>query len=129
MTSTNVPPEFICPLTLEIMTEPVMTRLGHNFELSALLKWLDGHEVCPLTRNPMTLKDIIVNRALKANIRAWRKVTGQEDKPKEFDQKLPLVLSLSCHQRLSSRYRKKQNIPYEILYSGYSGGSEFKKKK
>jgi hypothetical protein len=103
-----------------------MTRLGHNFELSALLKWLDRHEVCPLTRNPMTLKNIIVNRALKAKIQAWRKVTGQEDEPKEFDKMVHFLLSLSSHLRLNSRYWKIQNIPYENLYTRYSGGREEK---
>ena len=94
MASTNVPPEeFICPLTLEVMTEPVMTRLGHNFELSALLQWLERHDACPLTRNPMTLKDIIVNRALQARIEFWRKQhTGEEDESTEFDKKVPLLV-------------------------------------
>jgi ligand-binding SRPBCC domain-containing protein len=95
MASTNVPPEeFICPLTLEVMTEPVMTRLGHNFELSALLQWLERHDECPLTRNPMTLKDIIVNRALQERIEFWRKQhTGEVDEAStEFDKKLPLVV-------------------------------------
>jgi ligand-binding SRPBCC domain-containing protein len=94
MASTNLAPEdFICPLTLEVMKEPVMTRLGHNFELSALLQWLERHDECPLTRNPLTLKDIIVNRALQERIEFWRKQhNGQEDESTEFDKKLPLVV-------------------------------------
>jgi hypothetical protein len=66
----------MCPLTLDSMQDPVMTRWGHNFERMALLTWLQRHDECPLTRNPMTLQDIIGNRALKEKIHAWRKMTG-----------------------------------------------------
>ena len=35
------PPEkFICPLTLEVMEHPVMSKYGHNFERSAIMEWL-----------------------------------------------------------------------------------------
>jgi hypothetical protein len=76
------PDEFVCPLTSEVMREPVMTRWGHNFERSALLEWIGrGNHMCPLTRNPMSLiKDVIVNRSLKARIDEWRRrPTSQED--------------------------------------------------
>ena len=32
---------FICPLTKELMEDPVMTKTGYNFERDALSKWLD----------------------------------------------------------------------------------------
>jgi ligand-binding SRPBCC domain-containing protein len=67
-----IPEEFICPLTLEIFHSPVMTRWGHSFERSALLRWLKYHEGCPLTRNPMSLRDIVANSALKERIEEWK---------------------------------------------------------
>jgi hypothetical protein len=88
--------EFICLLTLEVMTEPVMTKLGHNFDLSALLKWLELDGCCPLTRNPLAVRDIIVRKALKGRIEMWRKQTGQgedESEKGESHKKLPLFLA------------------------------------
>ena len=72
-----IPDEFLCPLTLEIMQQPVMTRWGHNFERDVLMKWMQYHNHCPMTRNPISLKDIIVNRALKAKILHWQHEQGQ----------------------------------------------------
>jgi hypothetical protein len=54
-----IPDEFLCPLTLEIMQQPVMTRWGHNFERDVLMKWMQYHSHCPMTRNPISLKDVI----------------------------------------------------------------------
>jgi hypothetical protein len=75
-TEASVPEDFICPLTLEVMETPCMTRAGHNFERKAILQWLVDHNECPLTRNVLTLKDIIVNRNLRSKIQAWKKRNG-----------------------------------------------------
>jgi hypothetical protein len=72
-----IPNEFKCPLTLEIMENPVMTRLGHSFERNELFLWLQKNRVCPLTRNPLKLSDIITNKALKGKIQEWKKQNGQ----------------------------------------------------
>ncbi len=41
---------FVCPLTLEILREPVNTIYGHKFERKAILGWLQDHSTCPLTQ-------------------------------------------------------------------------------
>ena len=89
--SLPAPSEYICPLTLEVMQEPLLTRWGHNFERSALLQWLQLHDCCPLTRNCMTIKDVIANRALKERIAVWQQGRPSET-DREDDVELPLVL-------------------------------------
>lgn len=70
-----VPSDFICPITMEIMIHPVMTRYGHSFDRPAIMTWLsssDGSQCeCPLTRKPLRISDIINNRALGQRIKAW----------------------------------------------------------
>ena len=70
-----VPSEFICPITMEIMIHPVMTRYGHCFDRSAIMTWMsssDGDQCeCPLTRKPLRISDIINNHALGQRIKAW----------------------------------------------------------
>jgi len=74
-----IPDEFICPLTLEIMRSPMMNKYGFNFERNAILEWLQrGHFQCPLTRKPMTLRDLVSNRPLKAKIDWWRRLHGED---------------------------------------------------
>ncbi len=70
-----VPSEFICPITLEIMKHPVMTRYGHCFDRSALLTWMrlsdDAQCECPLTRKPLRISDIVNHHSLGFRINAW----------------------------------------------------------
>ena len=40
---------FICPITQELMKEPVMTKYGHLFEREAILAWIRKNQKCPLT--------------------------------------------------------------------------------
>jgi len=44
-----VPPQFICPITSEVMRDPVMTSDGHAFERAAIERWLSNHQTSPMT--------------------------------------------------------------------------------
>jgi U-box domain len=73
----NIPTEFVCPITMEIMVHPVATRYGQNFERSALVAWLDqGADECPLTRRPLRMSDLINNHQLAQKIRSWKELQG-----------------------------------------------------
>jgi U-box domain len=73
----NVPTEFLCPITMEIMDYPVLSRYGHNFERSAIVAWIEeGSGVCPMTRLPLTMRDLINNNALLHEIEQWRQENG-----------------------------------------------------
>jgi U-box domain len=70
--SIKTPSEFICPLTKTIMSEPVMTRYGTNFEKGAILSWLNrGNRVCPITQNPLRPSNLVSNKALSYKIQAY----------------------------------------------------------
>jgi U-box domain len=72
-----LPSEFLCPITMEIMVNPMATRHGQNFEKSAIVAWLrQGSNVCPLTRQPLKISDLIHNNFLAATIQLWRSVHG-----------------------------------------------------
>ena len=76
-TKDNVPQEFICPLTLGIMVEPVMNREGQSYERSAIVEWLSqSNATCPLTRKPINISNFVSNRFLQKKIRTWREDQG-----------------------------------------------------
>lgn len=111
--ATAVPQEFICPITLQIMTCPVMTRAGVNFERSAIIAWLQkGSGVCPLTRTPLAPKDIVANTALENKISSWCAANNIElgCEMKELD-KLCFVgfvpLSEDKHKKLLRRLERR----------------------
>jgi len=68
-----VPPEFICPITRDIMLEPVVDREGHTFERAAIEHWVvEHHNTCPISRAPLELADLVPNRALHDAIERFR---------------------------------------------------------
>jgi Mg-chelatase subunit ChlD len=66
--SVEVPAQYVCPITMEVMKEPVMDRDGNSYEKVAVLKWIRDHGTSPLTRNPLREADLVPNRALLDSI-------------------------------------------------------------
>ena len=58
-----------CPLTKEIMTEPVCDAEGNNYERKAILKYLETHNKSPITGNALSSIDLSPNTALAEKIR------------------------------------------------------------
>ena len=69
--SVEVPDEFLCPISLSIMTRPLMNRQGRNYERDAILAWLHKSDTCPLTRQPLRPSDLVPNKHLEMTIRFW----------------------------------------------------------
>jgi hypothetical protein len=67
----DIPSEFICPITLQPMQDPVLIRDGHSYERSAIKKWFENHNTSPLTNKKLLSKHIFPNRALKALARRF----------------------------------------------------------
>ncbi|KAI5071440.1 hypothetical protein GOP47_0013691 [Adiantum capillus-veneris] len=62
----EVPRPFFCPITKEIMREPVMLEQGHTYEKSAILEWFQrGYRTCPDTGNELTSLELIPNVTLQ----------------------------------------------------------------
>lgn len=77
--NTNIPSEFVCPITCEAMIEPLYSKYGHSFERSAILDWLrEHHNTCPLTRQQLNVSDLIRNRQLQSRIEAHYRARNLE---------------------------------------------------
>ncbi|KAI4330751.1 hypothetical protein MLD38_029008 [Melastoma candidum] len=67
-----IPPDFCCPLSLELMTDPVIVASGQTYERAFIRNWLDmGLTVCPKTRKPLAHTNLIPNYTVKALIANW----------------------------------------------------------
>ncbi|XP_051142134.1 U-box domain-containing protein 3 [Andrographis paniculata] len=68
----EIPSYFLCPLSLELMSDPVIVSSGQTYERAAIEKWLDsGLERCPQTGNKLSHKNLICNFTVKALIANW----------------------------------------------------------
>lgn len=64
---------FYCPITHEIMEEPVEIASGQIFERSAIEKWFSaGNANCPTTKIELENLQIKLNLALKQSIQEWK---------------------------------------------------------
>ena len=90
----QVPEDCICPLTLEVMRDPVIDALGHSYEVRAspargapapaltparraqryaIEAWLQTHSSSPRTNEELSHKHLIPNLTLRSVIRALLK--------------------------------------------------------
>lgn len=68
----EVPARFLCALSHQLMTDPILTIYGHNYQRSVLLKWFEsGNDTCPLTGKTLKFANVISNGALRSNIEFW----------------------------------------------------------
>ena len=45
--------EFLCPITHELLREPVVVGDGHSYEKNAIEKWFRSKNISPMTGNEM----------------------------------------------------------------------------
>ncbi|KVI07620.1 Armadillo [Cynara cardunculus var. scolymus] len=60
---------FYCPITQELMDDPVETPSGHSFERYAIEKWLAvENNLCPITKTPLKASALRTNKTLRQSI-------------------------------------------------------------
>ena len=74
----EVPPLYVCPITQDIMDDPVSTVDGQVYERAAIAQWLTAHDIAPLTGAPLPMKILIPNVPLRGLIREWREAHPDE---------------------------------------------------
>jgi Mg-chelatase subunit ChlD len=66
------PEEYVCPITQELMRDPVVGTDGHTYERLAITQALELNPQSPMTRQRMTANDLKTNYALRAAIERWQ---------------------------------------------------------
>ena len=58
----SIPPELVCPLSLELMIDPVMDAAGQTYERSAIEAWLArGKHTDPMTGTLLEHRQLVPN--------------------------------------------------------------------
>ncbi|PSR94875.1 U-box domain-containing protein [Actinidia chinensis var. chinensis] len=72
MNGVCVPSYFRCPLSLELMFDPVIVASGQTYDRASIQKWLDnGLYICPKSRQMLSHTNLIPNYTVKALIANW----------------------------------------------------------
>ncbi|MED6136931.1 hypothetical protein PIB30_060272 [Stylosanthes scabra] len=68
----SVPSHFRCPVSLDLMKDPVTVSTGITYDRDSIEKWIEeGNNTCPVTKRVLTTFDMIPNHALRRMIQDW----------------------------------------------------------
>ncbi|XP_071715074.1 U-box domain-containing protein 17-like [Rutidosis leptorrhynchoides] len=68
----TIPKDFCCPISLDLMTDPVIISTGQTFDRGSISRWIEeGHCSCPKTGQVLVHKKLVPNRALRNLIMQW----------------------------------------------------------
>ncbi|KAL6979203.1 U-box domain-containing protein 13 [Sarracenia purpurea var. burkii] len=74
-----IPDDFRCPISLELMRDPVIVSTGQTYDRSSIEKWLEaGHGTCPKTQQTLTSTVLTPNYVLRSLIAQWCEANGIE---------------------------------------------------
>ncbi|KAI3461245.1 hypothetical protein Pfo_017908 [Paulownia fortunei] len=78
MDEIDIPQYFLCPISLQIMKDPVTTVTGITYDRESIEQWLitassdDAVMLCPVTKQPLNRgSDLTPNHMLRRLIQAW----------------------------------------------------------
>lgn len=66
-----IPSEYICPITQDIMVDPVVCVDGQTYERAAIEEWFENHQTSPNTNKVLESKMLIPNHALRSVIQGF----------------------------------------------------------
>ncbi|CAH8349675.1 unnamed protein product [Eruca vesicaria subsp. sativa] len=71
------PEELRCPISLQLMCDPVIIASGQTYERVCIEKWLsDGHNSCPKTQQQLPHLSLTPNYCVKGLIASWCEQNG-----------------------------------------------------
>ena len=68
----EAPVDFFCPITQEMMVDPVICADGHSYERAAISQWRSSHATSPKTNAQLEHTNLIPNHPLRGSIEQFR---------------------------------------------------------
>ncbi|KNC85018.1 hypothetical protein SARC_02773 [Sphaeroforma arctica JP610] len=62
---------FCCPITTNVMRDPVNTPFGHSYEREAITRWVREHHTDPLTGQPLNVNQLSTAHSLRHAIEEY----------------------------------------------------------
>ncbi|ORX96291.1 hypothetical protein BCR34DRAFT_619726 [Clohesyomyces aquaticus] len=127
----EIPNEYLCPISSELMEDPVKALDNFTYERKAIERWFETHETSPFTRQVLTSVDILPNVQVKNQIQEWAKATEifqkyPEDKPafsvtfksplESWTVKLPISATLYDLHQIAFRGAKGRYLKFNLLH-------------
>lgn len=87
-----VPDDFRCPISLDLMRDPVIVSTGQTYDRLSINRWIeDGHSTCPKSGQVLIHKDLVPNYALHNLIHQWCEEHGVPfEKPEKSNRNISM---------------------------------------
>lgn len=113
---------FYCPITRDVMVDPVETSSGQTFERSAIEKWFsDGNSLCPLTMTVLDTSILRPNKTLRQSIEEWKDrntmITIASMKPKLMSTEVEEVLH--CLEQIQDLCQRRDQHREWVILENY----------
>ncbi|KAL2524282.1 U-box domain-containing protein 17 [Abeliophyllum distichum] len=83
-TFVSIPKDFCCPISLDLMRDPVIVSTGQTYDRESISRWMEeGHCTCPKTGQMLVHTQLVPNRALRNLITHWCMAHGIPHDPVE----------------------------------------------
>lgn len=106
---TEIPEEFVCPITKEVMVYPYITAAGNTYEYAAITEWLKKSNLDPLTNLPLKDTKIFPNNSLRSQIISWHEKKKIDMPTAELPIGEKFVPHPNLEQVLTYQGKKKRN--------------------
>ncbi|CAM8974341.1 unnamed protein product [Rhodiola kirilowii] len=95
----DIPVDFRCPISMELMKDPVTISTGVTYERRSIEKWFSmyGKGTCPATMQRVSTADVTPNNTLKRLIASWLDQRRQSLNP--TSEKMAEATSSSCSRK------------------------------
>jgi hypothetical protein len=77
------PKAFICPITCDVLVDPVYTADGMTYEREAISTWLQANKTSPLTNARLPHSQLVPNFSMLRLITRWRRQHQRQQQQKQ----------------------------------------------
>lgn len=83
--SPTPPSSFVCPVSMELMVDPVIVATGHTYDRVCIERWLQqGNRTCPVTGVKLRHLELTPNFALRNAVQVRASVWEGHRAPRMF---------------------------------------------
>lgn len=111
-------PEYICPISHEIMINPVIAEDGFSYERENIERWLKTNSISPMTGEKIG-NILIANKTLRIIINDWKEKQVQSEISDLILPEDTIKIHLPCPWLDIVYYYQKGDIVWDIIYEVY----------
>lgn len=126
--SLAIPEDFRCPISLELMRDPVIVSTGQTYERAFIQRWVDcGNRTCPKTQQKLQNITLTPNYVLRSLIMQWCEINNIDQPRKSLTRRIRKgdgsfqditgdrdTINLLVHNLLNGSLEEKRSSAAEI---------------